>query len=502
MEHQYLDSNGLAIIAKHVNARLKTVSEMPAASEKLGVCLYTGETSNGYVKGHIYQSVVEGEAYTWKDVTPLPEAPIVVKGTIAAEDLPDPSGAAVGDMYNISNDFTTTDAFIHPGVFEKAGSNVYCIEIEQGEGDSKTTVKKWDVFAMFITDQSYDAESTSAQSGVAVAQAVADRLHAVKMMPSFAPQGEVIAYIGENTSDYIKGHLYQASTALTSNEWATSDISNPTGVVNGRFIWADCNNNVYYSDGVDTNQYILKNNSWVPVVWEGLDKLDAQNVWTDNEDTFYVNYSTRKMYILEKGTFKWTYAGSVNGAIRGSHIWTDGENIYCSYSMNNSSYSHYKFNKSTSEWTQITTWNSNWYISGDNIWTDGEKIYCSTINSSYQYIFDKDTLTWAGMTWSSESTLRAPAGSNIWTDGENIYYSSGNAQHIFDKNKKVWVTKIWEGISSGFSAQDIWFNGNTVHYLYNKNDYMLPLKSSWDDLTIASAPVKTLSDEDVEAVFA
>ena len=100
-------------------------------------------------------------------VNNIPDA-VVPKGTVAFANLPSLASVEVGWMYNISDDFTTTSDFVTLGVNEKAGSNVYCIEV--------SGTKKWDVFAVadsIAVDQTYNATSTNPQSGTAVAQAIA-----------------------------------------------------------------------------------------------------------------------------------------------------------------------------------------------------------------------------------------------------------------------------------------------------------------------------------------
>lgn len=67
MEKQYLDYNGLQDVAGHVNTRLKTVTTMPVSADNGAVRLYVGNTTNTYIKGHIYQYDVSDTE--WKDIT-------------------------------------------------------------------------------------------------------------------------------------------------------------------------------------------------------------------------------------------------------------------------------------------------------------------------------------------------------------------------------------------------------------------------------------------------
>ena len=78
-------------------------------------------------------------------------------GTVSFEELPSPTGATEGDMYNISNEFVTTDDFEEgAGVSVPLGSNVFC-----------TTNKKWDVLAGSpVTGVKGDSESTYRRGNV------------------------------------------------------------------------------------------------------------------------------------------------------------------------------------------------------------------------------------------------------------------------------------------------------------------------------------------------
>lgn len=69
MEKQYLDYNGLANVAGHVNTRLKTVTTMPVSADNGAVRLYVGTSGSTYEQGHIYQ--YNSENTEWVDITPI-----------------------------------------------------------------------------------------------------------------------------------------------------------------------------------------------------------------------------------------------------------------------------------------------------------------------------------------------------------------------------------------------------------------------------------------------
>ena len=72
---------------------------------------------------------------------------------------------------------------------------------------------------------------------------------------------------------------------------------------------------------------------------------------------------------------------------------------------------------------------------GSHIWSDGDNIYYSYIDGTYrinQYVLDKSTSTWSTKTWNGLSSID---GRNIWADGTNIYYSNGTGQYKIIMNK-------------------------------------------------------------------
>ena len=184
-------------VNEKTDAKLDKVESIPTTPSNDDTVLFLGTTTNDYTKGHIYQY----QTNKWVDLSPeegideearetatgamalattanekvesisqdasgisynnttsgltaenvqnaidevnvkvdnIPKA-VVPKGTVAFANLPELTNVEVGWMYNINDDFTTTSNFITSGTSEKAGSNVYCIEV--------SGTKKWDVFA-------------------------------------------------------------------------------------------------------------------------------------------------------------------------------------------------------------------------------------------------------------------------------------------------------------------------------------------------------------------
>lgn len=55
MSKQYLDKDGLQVIASKVNKKISTVTEMPQNASDGQVVVYVGETSSSWIKGHVYK---------------------------------------------------------------------------------------------------------------------------------------------------------------------------------------------------------------------------------------------------------------------------------------------------------------------------------------------------------------------------------------------------------------------------------------------------------------
>ena len=208
MSKQFLDSEGLALVAGHVNGKLDKVTAMPSNPKNRQTVLYVGETG-AYTKGHIYQYqtnawiditsagfnitnlapafdstttydegdivTYEGQLYQCSEssghtgawdpadfssvdvaellgelntkIDNLPQA-IVPKGTVAFASLPSLANVSIGDMYNVSDAFTTTSDFITSGLAVKGNSCVYVANV----GTDSAPVLKWNIFANIQLD--------------------------------------------------------------------------------------------------------------------------------------------------------------------------------------------------------------------------------------------------------------------------------------------------------------------------------------------------------------
>lgn len=92
MSKQFLDSEGLALVAGHVNGKLGKATTMPSNPKNGQTVLYIGETDTNYTKGHIYQY---SETNTeWVDISPAGGS-VVVDQTYNPTSANAQSGTAV-----------------------------------------------------------------------------------------------------------------------------------------------------------------------------------------------------------------------------------------------------------------------------------------------------------------------------------------------------------------------------------------------------------------------
>lgn len=195
------------------------------------------------------------------------------------------------------------------------------------------------------------------------------------------------------------------------------------------------------------------------------------NVWSDGENIYY-SYSSNQ-YVFIKSISTWitkTWTGLTS--FDGEKIWSDGANIY--YSSNSS---QYVLNKSTFKWTK-KTWTGLTNFNGYNIWSDGENVYYSY--SVNQYVLNKSTSTWSIKTWTGLTDFY---GSRVWSDGENIYYNYNSSRYVLDKSTSTWNPKTWSGITN-FDASSIWSDGENIYLSSGANQYVLNKSTStWSTKT-------------------
>ena len=104
------------------------------------------------------QTWVQGQGYaTTSNVNSLISAAVAgaykAKGSVAFASLPALASATIGDVYNVTDQFSTTADFMEgTGKTYSAGTNVVCVDAGSG-------TKKWDVLAGFVDLAGYVAKT-------------------------------------------------------------------------------------------------------------------------------------------------------------------------------------------------------------------------------------------------------------------------------------------------------------------------------------------------------
>lgn len=122
-------------------------------------------------------------------------------GSCAFEALPDPSAEAEGNVYNITNAFTTNDKFLEgAGKKYKAGADVGIVAVKEG-GDTKYM---YNVFANFVDLTGYVEKVADATPGNIAA----------------FTSGGGIGDSGEKLSDYVKK---EQGKGLSTNDYDAAE---------------------------------------------------------------------------------------------------------------------------------------------------------------------------------------------------------------------------------------------------------------------------------------
>lgn len=217
---------------------------------------------------------------------------------------------------------------------------------------------------------------------------------------------------------------------------------------------------------------------------ESLEGIGGGKVWTDGDNIYYSR--SIEQYVLNKNTLTWE-AVSWEGlffSLEGNCVWSYGDNTYFSYNGK-----HYLLNKGYFSWTLVDFSGLYYKAYGYDIWTDGEDFYfdCKAMpfDDTYKYKLDKETNTWSEFSFTNDIV---DYGQFIWTDGENTYYSNGSKHYVLDKETDTWLEKTWFGFT-GFSGTGIWTDGKNIYYSNGSEHYVLDketdtwLEKTWTGLT-------------------
>ena len=184
-------------------------------------------------------------------------------------------------------------------------------------------------------------------------------------------------------------------------------------------------------------------------------------------------------------------------SMSGERVWTDGDNYY----YTDTSFNSYLINVENQEITPITFTDMPSNFNPVYIWTDGENTYYSYNNT--QKVLNKQTRTWSDKTWTGLNTTSGFTGNNIWYDGNDIYYT-GDLNNTHTSRKLNKETGSWEYVSfsieSSVYGATIWTDGNDIYSSISSRQYKLNrVQKKWEDfswnINITGSRVFNIGDE-------
>lgn len=194
--------------------KLDKVSEMPAEHFVDDTVLYIGETTENYIKGHIYQyqenkhsvtlNLTIGSSYYTADLSSVPESypHSMYSGWVLN------SCSSNEELRNVFNkgilSFTSTDENLTASTIENGPDEyeIHFTDSKYEERDASITIIS-EIFTGWVDISINDSDET--------------KLDKVSTIPAEPSDGDTVLFVGITTENYKKGHIYQYSE--TDTEW-------------------------------------------------------------------------------------------------------------------------------------------------------------------------------------------------------------------------------------------------------------------------------------------
>lgn len=300
---------------------------------------------------------------------------------------------------------------------------------------------------------------------------------AIDEVRSFIEGQKTFYAISNNTYNYpdVKDMYYNDyKTIEHTNKWEEYNWQSGPGSINPTYIWKDNSGNVYYATVGYQYKLNKQNLTWEWVEWKGLSQFWGSDIWSDGQNIYYSGRDTNNTainYKLNGDTWEpKTWYGldtllSDGAYLKGSDIWSDGENIYFTSRFTKTDgtdvYYSYVLDKSTSIWSE-KPWAGLTNIQRQFIFQYKDRIYYSSAisdddSTSDYYQLDIGTSTWNRYNWGDGIYI---SGYGVWTDGENTYY---NNEYKLNDSSFTWEPMTWTGLD-GFNGLSIWVVDDNVFY--------------------------------------
>lgn len=241
-------------------------------------------------------------------------------------------------------------------------------------------------------------------------------------------------------TDIYFNHSVPSSTYKldkATNTWSTVSIGFDWATTGGYTVFHDgnityaCYNNgttyrVYQFDNRTkkfSTYYTQDYSTSAPYVWyNGGDIYHSSNRGTVGDPAHNLKWN-RSTHKWEPITFYFNPSYEYGSyGLMGNAVWNYKNNSYVGDWDNNGNFLRlYKFNHSTSTWTE-TTWSGYCNVEGQHMWTDYNGVVRCMGHDGIQYMLNSSTNMWV-VDNNYLVLAHAPDGNNVWSDGDNIFYS-------------------------------------------------------------------------------
>lgn len=205
----------------------------------------------------------------------------------------------------------------------------------------------------------------------------------------------------------------------------------------------------------------------------------GRNIWKNSKGNVYYNDRSRSLFFYRQTrqfeNKTWTLPEGTELKY-GSYIYTIGDNIYYTYSADDTETPTNLQLISSSAWDK-KDWENDYIRDGRKVWKTKNNVYYGSTHK-----FTNIKPYFSSKSWTGYS----PLGSFIWKDRDNIYYSYNGANYKLNKSNSEWVSITWKGLND-FKGNLIWSDGNDTYYSNGSSQYRLNRTNlEWVSITAGS----------------
>lgn len=248
------------------------------------------------------------------------------------------------------------------------------------------------------------------------------------------------------------------------------------GDLDSIYVWKD-GNRIYYNFADSMYEFDKSTSTWVLKKWNNIPYyFYGSKIWTDGTKMYFSDGnlnggSLSSQYVLNGNNWEFKEWFATNSsspstpyrwAPNRTYIWSDGSNIYYSFSQTQKVLNRYTSTWNPKTWT-VSDIDVDRVLYGDSIWSDGSNIYCSvdSYETAKNYRLNTSTSTWESVTFTGGPEKLN--GKYVWRTENNTYYSIGNKTYRLTPSTRTWTDTGWS-----IEISKPWYDGQ---YWHSSNGY-------------------------------